>query len=402
MIKAVLLDMDETLYTIDTDVFVRHYIEQVAARGAQAFPSISRDTLNEGLRASVRAIIDVIDPTTANADRALTAFSRRTGIDTEAWIAFQEWFHAGAYRELAGLASQNAAARPLVQRLLDMGLAVVVATNPIFSEGAILTRLEWAGLADIGFALVTHSGNMHFAKPQPHYYEEILARVGVEPDETIMVGDHPQLDMLGAHQAGLNTFWIESSNGSEAPATIDGRGTLADFAAMVADGWLGTLSPVPRSVAQVKPRMIGNIGAIFGLVDTIKPDYWHMRPDPDEWSPLEILVHLRDSERNVQRPRLQRIAAEENPFISPPRTPPGPGGIDLADEVGHIAMRQLWEERCTTVTFLDGLHDDAWSRPARHSVFGPTTLLEMAHFTTRHDHLHINQLCQTVGRCAQQ
>jgi HAD superfamily hydrolase (TIGR01662 family) len=402
MIKAVLLDMDETLYTIDTDEFVRQYIDRVVAYSAEAFPAVSREALNEGVRASVRAIVDVIDPTATNADRALMAFSRRTGIEAEAWLEAQTAFHAGAYHELRVLASQNAAARPLVQRLLDMGLAVVVATNPIFTEQAIMTRLAWAGLADINVALVTHSGNMHFAKPQPHYYEEILARVGVEPDETIMVGDHAQMDMHGAHRAGLNTFWVESGNGGEPPAAIDGRGTLADFAARVADRWLGTLAPVPRTAAQVKPRMIGNIGAIYGLVDTIKPNYWHMRPDPEEWSPLEILVHLRDSERNVQRSRLQRIATEDNPFISPPRTPPGPGGIDLTDEVGQVALRQLWEERCTTVTYLDGLHDEQWSRPARHSIFGPTSLLEMAHFTTRHDHLHITQLCQTVGRCAQQ
>jgi HAD superfamily hydrolase (TIGR01509 family) len=400
MIKAVLLDLDDTLLHTNTDVFVQQYITLMVEQALLRFPQQTDQALRQALRGAVRAAIDQLDPTTSNAQRAANAFTALTGIDADEWRELQEGIHLSAYLALGALTNQEPSARPLVDCLQAMGLAVVVATNPIFSESAIRGRLGWAGLADLDFALVTHTGNMHFAKPHPHYYEEILARVGVEPDEAIMVGDHPQFDMQAAHQAGLNTFWIDLGRPPEDAIWVDGRGTLADFAALVADGGLGRLTPVPHSVAQVAPRLIGNVGAVYGLVDTIKPAYWHMRPDPAEWSPLEVLIHLRDSERHVQRPRLQRIAVEDNPFIAPPRTPPGPGGIALDGEDGPAVLRQFWEERCGTLAFLDSLATPDWARPARHSVFGPTSLLEMAFFTTRHDHLHINQLCQTLGRCA--
>jgi hypothetical protein len=182
----------------------------------------------------------------------------------------------------------------------------------------------------------------------------------------------------------------------------DGSGTLADFARLVDEGWLSIPRARPRTVGQVTPRMLGNVAALYGLVDTTKDEYWTMRPDPNEWSPLELVCHLRDSERTIQRPRLERIAAGDNPFISEPTPGPRPGERDLSREDGHAALRAFWDERCQTLEFLTTLKPEQWQAPARHSVFGPTTLLEMAHFTARHDHLHINQLCQTLGRCRQE
>ena len=53
------------------------------------------------------------------------------------------------------------------------------------------------------------------------------------------------------------------------------------------------------------------------------------------------------------------------------------------------------------IEFISVLPANAWNRPARHSIFGPTNLLEMAHFSARHVHLHTNQLKQTIERCQQ-
>jgi hypothetical protein len=108
--------------------------------------------------------------------------------------------------------------------------------------------------------------------------------------------------------------------------------------------------------------------------------------------------HLRVSERDVQRPRLMRIAYENNPFLPPPPEPFRPNSVQLTETADAIAA-DFWRERAQTLAFLEQLPPEAWSRPARHAIFGPTTLLEMAHFTARHDRLHLNQLCQTVGKC---
>ena len=75
-------------------------------------------------------------------------------------------------------------------------------------------------------------------------------------------------------------------------------------------------------------------------------------------------------------------------------------GLIGCDVVDYCDPAEIFaEERQQTVAFLNDLPPEAWTRPARHSIFGPTTLLEMANFTATHDRLHIQQICQTLGRC---
>ena len=112
---------------------------------------------------------------------------------------------------------------------------------------------------------------------------------------------------------------------------------------------------------------------------------------------MQTLCHLLETEQTVHRPRLQQIMAEENPFL-PPTTPPSPDTPPCSEDGPHIAQAFL-TQRLETMTWLRTLQPAHWQRPARHSIFGLTTLLEMAQFTAQHDRLHISQICQTLGKC---
>ncbi len=164
------------------------------------------------------------------------------------------------------------------------------------------------------------------------------------------------------------------------------------------ENWLETLRPRPLLSTQIVPRLNGNLAALLGYASIIPLDDWAKRPIPDEWTPAEVVYHLRESEIQVQRPRLETIVHEENPFISSPTPPPGPGARICPQDGWQIAL-EFAQERLVTIKFLDDLEESAWERPARHSIFGPTTLLEMANFTAQHDRLHITQLCQTASKC---
>ncbi len=401
MIKAVLLDLDDTLLRTHTQQFVERYLAALADTILEWQPSLTREELDRAISIAGRATVSSLDPTRTNGQVFAETLTAVLDAPLETLVGAFDAFHQDAYLRLGKDLTVAPAASRLISRLFDMGMAVVIATNPLFPLGSIRQRLEWAGLDSprLPYALVTHVENMHFTKPNAHYYEEILARVGVEADEAIMVGDNFANDIAPAARAGLHTFWIDGDMSPSDAVKPDGYGTLEDFDHLVESGWLARLKPRPRTSEQVVPRMLGDTAALFGLIAEINPAYWNMRPDPNEWSPLETICHLRDSERSVQRPRLQRIAAEDNPFISQPQRPPGPGERNLSGEDGYEALRKFWDERCQTITFLQMLRPEDWERPARHSIFGPTTLLEMAHFTTRHDHLHTNQICETIGKC---
>jgi hypothetical protein len=145
----------------------------------------------------------------------------------------------------------------------------------------------------------------------------------------------------------------------------------------------------------IAPQLRGNIGALKGLLHNIKPEFWHQHPDPKEWSPYQIVCHLLESEEMTQRPQLEKIIAQDNPFLSQSMVAPTPQ-CDMSESQ---LVDMFIQARQQTINWLNELPADTWGRIARHSIFGPTTFLEMAHFTAQHDRLHLNQLCQTLKKC---
>jgi FMN phosphatase YigB (HAD superfamily) len=391
MIKAVLLDLDNTLLENPDDTFAGAYLElidsffqkyfnvhPVRSHILQCLRSLQnpvRDLKRNNLDFFISTLAELVDLTPTQLHDAFEIF-------------YKEWFP----RLRSCARSLNPVPLALINRLLREKLAVAIATNPIYPQSAIYQRLEWAGLADIipDLALVTHAGNMHFAKPDPAYYAEVVARIGIEPDEAIMVGDSHKNDMQPAAHAGLDTYHIEGAL-EEALSAFQNQ--------VIQENWRNErILPQPNA-HMVLSEMRGNIGAIYGTIQHGKAHFWHQRPDPNEWSPVHIICHLVDTESTVQRARLERILREENPFLVSPPSPPGPQIASHCADDGHAAADIFQQARNETLSWLSTVPPEDWHRPARHSIFGPTTFLEMAHFTAQHDRLHINQLCQTLGRC---
>jgi FMN phosphatase YigB (HAD superfamily) len=396
MIKAVLLDLDDTLLQNPDSIFVPAYLALADTYFADYWqhPGISKALLQ-----AVQAFASKRDMQHTNSDIAYNTITHVTERTIDVVQKGFSDFYRSAYPTLRQHVKSNRTALALINCLREQKLSVVIATNPIYPAEAIRQRLAWAGIPDqlTDYALVTHADNMHFAKPDPAFFAEIIARLGVEPDEAIMVGDSLRNDILPAQEIGLHTYHIVDS-----PEIAQGEseGTLNQFYESIQrDDWIDLLHPRPLTPEMIEPEMCGNVGALFGILQSVKSHFWTQHPDPNEWSPIQIVCHLLESEQTVQRLRLERIRTEDNPFIAAPKPPLGPREAGVCDEDGLQTAERFLRERLITLEFLRGLSPQEWSRRARHSIFGPTTLLEMAHFTAQHDRLHINQLCQTIGRC---
>jgi beta-phosphoglucomutase-like phosphatase (HAD superfamily) len=61
---------------------------------------------------------------------------------------------------------------------------------------------------------VTCYENMHATKAHPAYYREILAQLGRQPDECLMVGDHWDWDITQAASVGIPVYWIAEPDAS--------------------------------------------------------------------------------------------------------------------------------------------------------------------------------------------
>lgn len=384
MIKAVLLDLDDTLIHNPTGAFLTAYFQLVDEHFSRIWGERQYARL---LATAVKSIMyGERDNITSNLDVVLATLCREIGHTPVEVLNCLQAFYTNEFHTLRHCVQPVPNAAQLIEDLKQLNYAVVIATNPVYPPQAIQCRLAWGGLPDdlTAYTFVTTGANMHFAKPDPAYYAEILGRIGVEPDEAIMVGDTLENDIDAAAKIGLHTFHVTADN-------------LDDFIAAVPT--LETLNAPSHKPEMIAPQLRGNIGALFGLIANVPDHHWHQHPDPEEWSPIQIVCHLLDHESAVHRTRLERILAEDNPFIANPPLPPGPKeAIPCGDGGQEIAMRFL-EERRKTLDLVASIQPEDWSRRARHSIFGPTTLLEMAHFTAQHDRLHLNQLCQTLGGC---
>lgn len=386
MIKAVLLDLDNTL--LDNPdrrfsaafqrAFSRHVEERVGYATADVgFRSAiqklgsRRDSITTIDEAATSILAAALDKSRAEIGRLLTSF------------------YESSYKQLQSFAETVPDARELVETLFDQSLSVAIATNPIYRESAIVQRLEWAGLGAFieSFAFVTCSEKMHFAKPDPAFYAELIARIGIEPDEALMVGDNPTNDISPAETVGLHTWQVENATA---------LGPLLEH--IQSDGWQHRYSGGPLQESTLQPQFLGNLGALYGLLRDVKDKQWHQKPDPDEWSIVQILCHLAETETAIHQKRLQTILRVDNPFIRA-LPPPGPD-MPPCSQNGYDVADTFKERRLSTIKLIAELRPEDWMRPARHSIFGLTNLLEMAHFTAQHDRLHISQLCQTLGKCS--
>ncbi|MBN2471142.1 MAG: HAD-IA family hydrolase [Anaerolineae bacterium] len=399
MIKAVLFDLDDTLISNPLNR-ISHSVDAWNTFFAKA---VGKADAGQGLAQALYAVSQNTNPVENNFDVFLRVVTRAWEVpDTRAADIFRA-FYEESYAALRDSVAPREISPMLLDWLRQRDYLIVIATNPLFLAEGVAERMRWGGLSPdfTEYTHVTHMQNSQFAKPTPHYYEEIAGRLGIATNEAIMIGDDWENDIAPAEQAGMNTFWVrpDGTPPGQSPATPDAEGTLKDFMLRAQQGWLEALEPRPLRPAMLPPRLLGNVGALFSLLREHAPERWWMHPDPAEWSPLEVVCHLRDSEALVQRPRLERIASEDNPFLTSPQDPPGPGEMGCETDDYCNPAEEFAVERAITVEVLRALPPEAWQRPARHSIFGPTTLLEMANFTATHDRLHLQQICQTIGRC---
>jgi FMN phosphatase YigB (HAD superfamily) len=182
-IRAVLFDLDDTLLENNMDRFVKEYFGLLTPHMAHLVPP---EKFVSALIKATYAMIKNDDSAITNRQAFIHDFFPRVGWKAEEMMPLFDDFYAVKFDQLRSLTRPNPSAREAVQTAFDRGCDVVIATNPIFPETAIRQRMEWAGIADFPFKLVTSYEVMHFAKPSTSYYIEIMRHIGRNPDQCIM------------------------------------------------------------------------------------------------------------------------------------------------------------------------------------------------------------------------
>ena len=206
MIEAVLFDLDGTLILFNETEFFKAYSGKLYLSFQDILPP---DDFVKRLMYATQKMTDN-DGTRNNAAVFVEHF--KNGLDISAdslWQRFEK-FYTNEFHQFQPLMKPADGARDVVTFMKENGLKLVIATNPMFPIEVQLMRLDWAGLADIKFDLITHVENFSFCKPKLEYYQSISDKIDVPPQNCIMIGNDPFNDMI-ASKVGMKTYLTTDS-----------------------------------------------------------------------------------------------------------------------------------------------------------------------------------------------
>lgn len=130
----------------------------------------------------------------------------------------------------------------------------------------------------------------------------------------------------------------------------------------------------------------------LNLTETLPVDLLTRTPAPTEWSALDCLRHLLDTEQMVFPVRVQALLAGQ-PI---PAFDPGTQGRHYTAWTPGQLAAEFARERMANVTELEQVTDLDLSRTAQHSELGTVTLGELLYEWAAHDLNHTVQAEQAL------
>ncbi len=176
-IKAVIFDVDNTL--LATDEFVVRNIQNTITRlknGGVFVNELSLDLIR-AVQAKNMAFEDIFK------ELFVGQLNGR-----ELWEVVLENYREHAKNEKY---AATIGALEAVQTLKNLGIVVGLVTNRV---KMLAERLEQAGFNTADFAFMCIPPSPEYKKPHPRAFEEAITQlrsVGIEPEQTVMFGDHP-------------------------------------------------------------------------------------------------------------------------------------------------------------------------------------------------------------------
>jgi len=237
MFRAVLFDLDGTLIKFDPELFVKTYLSAAGKFFADLVSSPTRFA-EEVLKSTLTIEMADVAETTVIEDFLADFCPKFHYISCKIIKERFEEFYKTKFDVVKPLIQPIEGAAELVQKIRAkrQDIKIVLATNPVFPKIAIEERMKWGGLQPEWFDLITHAENFHYCKRNLKYWDEILEKIDVTPNSTLVVGNDVKRDLV-AKRRGLKTFLVEDTteNGDYLTEDIkpDFRGKIKDLERIV-------------------------------------------------------------------------------------------------------------------------------------------------------------------------
>ena len=204
-IKAVLFDLDGTLLPMDQEEFVKAYLGLLGKRLAPK--GYEFEKFIKVMWAGVGAMVKN-DGTCTNEERFWKVFTEAFGEKSMEDKPFIDEFYHTEFNKVQEVCGFDSKAKEIITLVKEKGFLPVLATNPLFPHTATENRMRWAGLEPEMFAAYTTYEDCHFCKPNPKYYQELLEKLQLKPEECVMVGNDFDEDIVPTEGLGMKTFLL--------------------------------------------------------------------------------------------------------------------------------------------------------------------------------------------------
>jgi FMN phosphatase YigB (HAD superfamily) len=201
MLRAILLDLDNTMVLYDEPAYYERYFVILSQHFSDMF------TPEQFIKRVIHATMALIE-NNGEVNNSHYFIERFTGTDDQRkdqiWQRFMH-FYETEYQGIEIEVRIPDGLHDSLARWRQDGLKLVVASNPVFPIIALEKRMAWAGIDKFSFDLATHIENMSYVKPRLEYYLQISEMIGEASGDCLMVGNDPVNDMA-AKAAGMKTF----------------------------------------------------------------------------------------------------------------------------------------------------------------------------------------------------
>jgi FMN phosphatase YigB (HAD superfamily) len=183
--KTFFFDLDYTLLEMNQDEFLGAYYKSIAEYSYKLGYN-PKEFLEVFYKAAYAIILN--DGAMSNEDRFWSVVEKKYKEIDSLKEAFYSYYR-NEFQNLKSYIHKTNYPLEIITYLKNKGYKVILATNPVFPKVATEERIKWAGLIYDMFDDDTTYENCYFCKPNHLYYEEIIKKHNLNPQDCIMVGN---------------------------------------------------------------------------------------------------------------------------------------------------------------------------------------------------------------------
>lgn len=206
MLKAVLFDLDGTLLPMHESEFIKKYGELLFVKmsklgldgqklGKLIWTSMDYMNLSDGSKGN-----DVIF------DETFKEFYQE---EADKYKEILLDYYSNDFLGTKAICKDNPLAKSIVNFVKENNLICILATNPVYPKVATKNRMNFIGLEESDFDIYTHHGNSRFTKTNPKYYQDLLDKFNLKPEEVLLFGNNTYEDGETSLKCNIKTFLID-------------------------------------------------------------------------------------------------------------------------------------------------------------------------------------------------